>query len=69
MTYHHPGFWALAVAVVAMLFQQAFASMSALVLPIIAPEMSLETGLNVSLIGAYTGVLYGVSFVTSLGCG
>jgi len=52
-----------------MLFQQAFASMSALVLPIIAPEMSLETGLNVSLIGAYTGVLYGVSFVTSLGCG
>ena len=43
--------------------------MCALVLPVAAPEMSAETGLNVSLIGAYTGILYGVSFFTSLGCG
>ena len=43
--------------------------MCALVLPVAAPEMSAETGLNVSLIGAYTGILYCVSFFTSLGCG
>lgn len=63
------GFWPLAVAVVAMLVQQAFASMSALVLPMVAPKMSAETGLEVSLIGAYSGMLYGVSFFASLGCG
>ena len=59
----------LIIAVVAMLFQQALASMCGLVLPIAAPEMSADTGLPASLIGAYWMAIYGVGFFASLGCG
>ena len=52
-----------------MLFQQALASMAALVLPVVAPEMSAELGVPASLIGAYAIFLYGISFFASLGCG
>lgn len=52
-----------------MLFQQALASMSSLVLPVVAPEMSADLGLPVSLIGAYWIFIYGISFFASLGCG
>ncbi len=52
-----------------MLFQQALASMSSLVLPVVAPEMSADLGLPVALIGAYWIFIYGVSFFASLGCG
>lgn len=61
--------WPLIVAIVAMLLQQAFASMGPLVLPVVAPAMAAETGLPTTLIGAYSLIAYGISFVTSLGCG
>jgi len=55
--------------VVAMLFQQALTSMSTLVLPVAAPEMSADTGLPASLIGGYWMFVYGIGFFASLGCG
>ncbi len=61
--------WPLIVAILAMLIQQAFASMGGLVLPVVAPAMAAETGLPTALIGIYAAIVYGVSFVASLGCG
>ncbi|MBT6094484.1 MAG: MFS transporter [Rhodospirillaceae bacterium] len=52
-----------------MLFQQAMASMSTLVLPVVAPEMSVDTGMPASLIGAYWMFIFGIGFFASLGCG
>ncbi len=52
-----------------MLFQQALASMSTLVLPVAAPEMSADIGMPASLIGGYWMFIYGLGFFASLGCG
>lgn len=59
----------LTIAIVAMLVQQAIAYMSTLVMPVAAPEVAAEFGLDPSLIGLYSAMLYVASLVSTLGCG
>ena len=56
-------------AAVAMMLQQALATMSGLTVPVLAPPISAETGLSASLVGVYTAFLYGGSMVSSLAGG
>lgn len=51
----------LVVAVVAMLLQQSMAYMSALVVPVAAPELAKVVGLPVATAGYYLGLVYGCS--------
>ena len=52
-----------------MLFQQAMSTMSGLTIPVLAPSISAETGLNPGLIGLYTAILYGGSMMSALAGG
>ena len=56
-------------AAIAMMLQQALATMSGLTVPVLAPPISAETGLSASLVGVYTAFLYGGSMVSSLAGG
>lgn len=53
------------VAVVAMLIQQALSYMSTLVLPVAAPEVSKALGLDISLVGIYTAIMYVASTLSA----
>tara|TARA_B100000686_G_C16743661_1_gene948138 strand:- start:588 stop:1784 length:1197 start_codon:yes stop_codon:yes gene_type:complete len=57
------------IAVIAMLIQQAFSTMSGLAIPFLAPPIAAETGLRPSLVGLYTAMLYGSSMLSALGGG
>ena len=52
-----------------MLLQQAMSTMSGLTIPVLAPSISAETGLNPGLIGLYTAILYGGSMMSALAGG
>jgi len=52
-----------------MLLQQAMSTMSGLTIPVLAPSISAETGLNPGLIGLYTAILYGGSMISALAGG
>ena len=56
-------------AVFAMLLQQALSTMSGLTIPVLVPPIAEETGLNPSLVGLYTAILYGGSMISSLAGG
>ncbi len=43
--------------------------MSGLTIPVLAPSISAETGLNPGLIGLYTAILYGGSMISALAGG
>ena len=53
-------------AVAAMTLQQALATMGGLTVPLLAPPIAAETGLNPSLVGRYTAFLYGGATISSL---
>jgi len=53
-------------AVAAMTLQQALATMGGLTVPLLAPPIAAETGLNPSLVGLYTAFLYGGATISSL---
>lgn len=59
----------LFIAVSALFVQQAFVAMSRLVLPVLAPVISEELGVNPALIGAYSGILSSVAMVLAMGAG
>lgn len=59
----------LPVAVVTMLVQQSFAYMATLVLPVAAPAISRDLGLDPALVGAYSGILFTASVMSSVNCG
>jgi len=59
----------LTLAVVAMLFQQAFSYMSTLVLPLAATRISDDLGLDPALVGVYTTAMYAVGIFSALSCG
>jgi MFS family permease len=59
----------LIVAVLAMLAQQAFAHLSSLVVPTLAPAIGAELGLDKALVGAYAGLHYALSFLGAASCG
>jgi len=56
-------------AAIAMLLQQSLSTMSGLTIPVLAPPIAAETGLNPSLVGLYTAFLYGGSMISSLAGG
>lgn len=56
-------------ATAAMLLQQALSTMSGLTIPVLAPPIVAETGLNPSLVGLYIAFLYGGSMFSSLAGG
>lgn len=56
-------------AVAAMTLQQALSTMSGLTVPLLAPPIAAETGLNPSLIGLYTAFLYGGATISSIAGG
>jgi len=59
----------LYIAVIALLVQQTFVAMSRLVLPVLAPLVSEELGVNPALIGAYSGILSSTAMVLAMGAG
>lgn len=59
----------LLIAVSALFVQQTFVSMSRLVLPVLAPVICEDLGLNPALVGAYTGILFSAGMVLALGTG
>ena len=56
----------LIAAVVAMLFQQALSTMSALTVPVLAPAIIAELGFEPRLIGRFTFVVYLCAMISSL---
>ncbi len=59
----------LILAVVTLPIQQSIAYLSLLVLPVAAPVVNAELGLDPAFVGIYTGVIFAVSTVTQMGCG
>jgi MFS family permease len=59
----------LLLAMIAMLVQQSFAFMATVVLPVAAPAVAHDLGLEPALIGGYSVFLYSVGFLSALGCG
>jgi MFS family permease len=59
----------LAIAVVAMLVQQAFAYMAGLIMPVSAPVVARELGLNPALVGAFTGIAFTAGMCAQVSCG
>ncbi len=59
----------LLIAVAALFTQQTFVVLSRLVLPVLAPAISADLGLNPALIGAYAGILSSVAMVLAIGAG
>lgn len=57
------------IAVPTMLAQQALATMAGLSIPVLAPAISGELGLDAGLIGAYTVCIYGAAMAAALGGG
>ncbi len=59
----------LTIALVALLAQQTLTAMSRLVLPVTAPVLAEDLGINPALIGVYSGILSGVAMIVATGCG
>lgn len=59
----------LALAVVAMLFQQALAYMSSLVMPVAAPAVAADLDLSPALVGVFTGIVFTGSMISQVSCG
>jgi len=59
----------LILAVVAMLFQQALAYMSSLVMPVAAPAVAADLNLNPALVGVFTGIVFTGSMISQVSCG
>src|SRR5690606_5846291 len=59
----------LILAVVAMLFQQALAYMSSLVMPVAAPAVAADLNLNPALVGVVTGIVFTGSMISQVSCG
>ncbi|WP_119419120.1 MFS transporter [Desertibaculum subflavum] len=59
----------LAIAVIAMLVQQAFSYMAGLIMPVSAPVVARELGLNPALVGAFTGITFAAGACSQLACG
>jgi MFS family permease len=57
------------IAVAAMLAQQAFAYMAGLVMPVAAPAVAQDLGLNPALVGAFTGIVFFASMLSQVSCG
>ncbi len=57
------------LTVAAMLAQQALSTMAALTVPVLAPPIGAELGIEPSLIGAFTLGLYGAATVSALAAG
>ena len=56
----------LILAVVATLAQQALGQMSLVVMPVVAPNVAADLGLDPGFIGVYIAVLHAASIVTSV---
>ena len=52
-----------------MLVQQAFAYMAGLIMPVSAPVVARELGLNPALVGAFTGIAFTAGMCSQLACG
>lgn len=57
------------LAMSAMLVQQAFSTMSGLTVPVLAPAIAADLGLNDGLTGAYSAFIYGAAMVGSMAAG
>jgi len=56
----------ITISVVAMLVQQALATMGGLIVPVIAPAIIVERGINPALVGAFTAVTYAAAMAGTL---
>ncbi|MGE0744499.1 MAG: MFS transporter [Rhodospirillales bacterium] len=56
----------ITISVIAMLVQQALATMGGLIVPVIAPAIIAERGLNPALVGAFTAVTYASAMAGTL---
>lgn len=59
----------LLIAITSLFIQQTFATMCRLVLPVLAPAISADLGLNPALVGAYSGILSFAGMVLAVGVG
>jgi len=59
----------LYIAVVAMLVQQAFAYMSGLIMPVAAPAVAADLGINPALVGVFTGCVFFAGMFAQVSCG
>jgi MFS family permease len=59
----------VALPVGAMMMQQAFATMSSMALPVLAPPIIAHLGVGAGLIGPFVSLMYVVAMVTSLAAG
>ncbi len=59
----------LLFAVAAMLIQQSFAYMSSLVMPVAAPAVAADLGLDPALVGVFTACMFSASMVSQVSCG
>jgi nitrate/nitrite transporter NarK len=59
----------LVLAVIAMLVQQAFAYMSGLVVPVAAPAIARDVGVDPALVGFFTSCMFVASMISQVSCG
>lgn len=52
-----------------MLVQQAFAYMAGLIMPVSAPVVAQQLGVNPALVGAFTGIAFGAGMCSQVSCG
>lgn len=59
----------LYIAVIAMLVQQALAYMSGLIMPVAAPAVAQDLGVNPALVGVFTGCIFFAGMFAQVSCG
>src|SRR3546814_10016536 len=59
----------LYIAVGVMLVPQAFAYMSGLIMPVAAPAVAPDLGVNPALVGVFTGCIFFAGMISQISCG